>query len=511
MSKEVRKEVVNGLDLGTSNICIATIDELGKPVMIAPGDGSGKVPSEIYLSADGNTELYGEAARNMYAVEPKQVFSDYKRKLGSDEVLGVVGRRQILAEYLIRKQTEETIRRLREYLGDLEAVFRLVVTVPAQFDELQRQLTRAAYEDLGCEVLETVNEPTAAVLAFDLPQAKGDCVVVVNDFGGGTADVSVVAVEGGNVNVLATAGDNKLGGVDVDARIRDLIIDEFEREHGVKVTMDSHPGEFCEIFDRARQAKEHLSSRREASIRARVGEKSVSLKLTRDRLSELIGDLMDRLEALTSTAVKDAGLQLTDIDHVLLVGGSSRLHAVKDLVIKLFGKSKLFKSSVSPDFAVAQGAARLAARLVEERGEIVVDAERRRVKLPLMKHVDVNSYPLGMAVQESVDSDTKICSVLLPKNTPLPATVTEAFTSVTDDQRIFDIKILQGEEGQLMEECIVVGDRELEFEPRDRRTKSFEVTLIYDKSSQSKVLVKDLISGREEDITVNFVDGRGGR
>ena len=508
MKNEVENKRVVSFDTGSAFSCAAYIEAGGGVHVIPMGDGSGKMPSDIYISPDGETKLFGEAARNMMPLEPDRVFQCYKRKLGLKEVLGSSGRREIIAEDLIELEAEMMVETVSGYLGFPASELLILLTVPAQFDQRQRQLVRAAYEKLGCSVLQTVNEPTAAVLAFDLPRLKGDCVAAVLDIGAGTADVSIVAVEGGKVSVLSTEGNNQMGGIDADNRVRDQIVAEFERQHGLMVSMESHPGDYCEIGDKARVAKEQLSTRRQASVNVRVDGKSVSTKLSRDELGVLIADIIEKLKSLTSKAIEAAGLTVADVDHVLLVGGSSRLTVIKEMATNLFGKSKILKSSVSPDFAVVEGGARLAARLVEENGNVLVDGEQQRIKLPLLKYQESSSFPVGVAVQESVDSDTKICSVLLPKNTPLPATVTEAFTSVTDDQRVFDIKILQGEEGQRMEECLIVGERDLEFEPRDHRSKSLEATIHYDRSSQCKVLIKDLVSGREEDITVDFVSER---
>ena len=504
MKKEIGNESIVGIDAGTVNCCVGFSHSSGEARIIPNPDGNGKTPSEIYMSADGQEVLFGDAAKNMIPVEPEQVFVGYKRELGSDQVLGQVAGRNIVAEYAVQCQAKNIVSNIREYFNDSSMKINGVITVPAYFDERQRQIMRDAFERAGCNVIQEVNEPTAAVLAYELSRKRRDCVFCVVDIGGGTGDVSLGCVEGGTVSILASEGDNLLGGIDVDNKVRDLVLKTFADEHGLRITKKSHPADFLEITEKSRRAKEQLSSRRETTLAVRVDGKTVSIKLTRAGLAKLVADFLDRIECLIRKAAEQAQLQLSDVDHVAMVGGSSRMHAIKALMSKLFGKPKILKTSVSPDFAVAEGAALLAAKLIEKSGSKVVDSEKNPITLPPVDYIDVTNMSLGVIVQGRGFPETNVCSVVLPKNTPLPASASKGFTSVNNQQRFFDIRVVQGEEGRRMEECLIVGERVIEFEPRDSKIKSLEATMEYDASGQTRVTIKDLISGTEEDITVDF-------
>jgi molecular chaperone DnaK (HSP70) len=374
---------------------------------------------------------------------------------------------------------------------------------PAYFTEKERQSVKRSAEMAGIEVLQPINEPTAAGLAFGMNEKQGDRLVLVLDFGGGTLDASLVNYAGGEATVLATHGDKHLGGMDVDNALLNLIREQFAKEHGLDISPESHPADWFAIREEVIRQKHLLASRTEVKLVARVEGKQVVITITRQQLADLIRPLLERVKKVTLEAIQQAKVNQADIKHVLPIGGSSRLVAFQDLIKGLFGGECLLVGGVSPDMAVAEGAAIHAAKLVSAGGATLVDQALQAIPAPAIKHTDVMSHSLGVAVQDRV-SEAEYCSVILERNTPIPCNASKRYGSVDDRQTRFKVMVVQGEDGQPIKDCLVVAERELEPPPRSHTEPSIGTTIGYDSSGMVKVAVRDLISGKTDDIAIDF-------
>jgi len=340
-------------------------------------------------------------------------------------------------------------------------------------------------------------------LAYGINEKQGDRLVLIEDFGGGTLDVSVIMFNGVEATVLASHGDKRLGGKDVDEVLLKMVQDQFRKEHGLEVTPQSHPADWFSIRGDVIRQKHMLASKTDVKLCARVDAKQVVVAVTRQTLAQAIKTLLDRIEKITLEAIQNAKVNRSEIKHVLRVGGSSRLVAFEERIKQVFGADCLMSGQVSPDMAVAEGAAIHAVKLLSADGHTLVNAALQAIPMPCIKHTDVMPLSLGVGVQDRVSSAT-YCSVILERNRTLPCEAVKSYTSVDDRQTRFKISVLQGEEGQAAADCLVVGERELELPARKSTELSIEVTMGYDASGMVKVKLRDLISGRTEDITVDF-------
>ena len=528
-----------GIDLGTTFSAVAVLRHSGQPETIPNADGELMTPSAILFETDGQV-IIGRAARRAAAIEPENVAVDVKRYLGDPHYPLLVRGRQFspveLSALILKKLKQDAEARLGPIAG-------AVVTVPAYFNEARRQATAAACSIAGLRLLDILNEPTAAALAYAYrelltrqpgaePSAAAASVnrprnSVVYDLGGGTFDVTVLRFEPGDVRVLATAGDVQLGGRDWDERIASHLADLFLREHGLESRDDAMSR--WAFYDAAEEAKKELSKRDSARIAVSHGGKSWRGQLTRAKFEELTADLLFRTESRLNRVVQDAGLKWSQVDDVVLVGGSTRMPQVREMVRRVAGKPP--DTSLSPDEAVAHGAAihagivaanRLsAARAMPNRVPTSVpapapsaapadDAHARRFTESLgsriltllrgLKTTNVSSHGLGVVTRDG--RGRQGVSLMIPRNSPLPAQVTRVFGTETPNQRRVSVEVLEGDAPQ-PQHCIPVGVCHITGLPTGLPQGSpVEVTFRYDRSGRLGVEAMHVPSGKWAEITI---------
>lgn len=493
---------VLGIDLGTTNSAMAVL-EGGEPTIIVNAEGDRTTPSVVSFQPDGE-RLVGKAAKNRAVTNPQNTVFSVKRFMGRkyDEVAselktvpytvkpGKDGRVVISIEgedYTPEQISAMILAKMKadaeKYLG--ETITEAVITVPAYFNDAQRQATKDAGKIAGLEVKRIVNEPTAAALAYGLEKADGDQKILVFDLGGGTFDVSLLELADGVTEVLATNGDNHLGGDDWDQRIIDWAADKFQKEEGVDLRSD--PMALQRLKEAAENAKKELSSAQQATINlpfitsVNNTPKHLDYTLSRSEFERLTRDLLDRCKEPVTKALKDAGLNISEIDEVILVGGSTRMPAVQELVQKITGKKP--NMSVNPDEVVADGAAVQGGVLTGDVDGILL--------------LDVTPLSLG------VETMGGIMTKMIDRNTTIPTSKTEIYSTAADNQTSVEINVLQGER-EFAADNKSLGRFQLTGIPAARRgTPKIEVTFDIDANGIVKVSAKDLGTGKEQQITIS--------
>jgi len=470
---------VVGIDLGTTNSCVAVM-EGGEPKVIPNSEGGRVTPSAVHFAKTGE-RIVGAPAKRQAVVHPDRTVLSIKRKMGSDYRFTVDGKSYTPQE--ISAMILQKLRRDAEaYLG--EPVTQAVITVPAYFEEPQKRATRDAGVIAGLEVLRIINEPTAAALAYGLDKMEKDQLIMVYDLGGGTFDVSLLEIGQGVVEVKATAGDNHLGGDDFDNRIVDWLAENFMREHGIDLRKD--PRALQRLKEAAEKAKIELSSSSQTDISLPFitadaeGPKHLDATLTRAKFEELIYDLLERTVGPVNQVLADAKVSADQIDQVILVGGSTRIPAVQELVRKLTGKEP--NKSVNPDEAVAIGAAIQAAVLKGEVKDVLL--------------LDV--IPLSLGIETLGGVFTK----LIDRNTTIPTKRSEIFTTAADNQTTVEIHVLQGEREMAAYNKSLGRFHLVGIPPAPRGVPQIEVTFDIDANGILNVTAKDLATGKQQAITI---------
>ena len=469
-----------GIDLGTTNSCVAVM-EGGQPVVIANTEGARTTPSVVAFTKTGE-RLVGEPAKRQAVTNAEKTISSIKREMGTDHKVDIDGKKyspQEISAMILQKLKADA----EGYLG--EKVTEAVITVPAYFNDAQRQATKDAGKIAGLDVKRIINEPTAAALAYGLDNEK-EQKIMVYDLGGGTFDVSVIEIGDGVIEVLSTAGNNRLGGDDFDQKITDWMLDEFKKAEGVDLSTDKMA--LQRLKEAAEKAKKELSSATTTNINlpfitaTAEGPKHFDMNLSRAKFDELTHDLVEKTAEPVQNALRDAGLTAADLGQVLLVGGSTRIPAVQDKVKQLTGKEP--SKSLNPDECVALGAS-------IQGGKLAGDAGAGEILL-----LDVT--PLSLSIETMGGIATK----LIERNTTIPTKKSQTFTTAADNQTAVDINVVQGER-QFARDNKSLGQFRLDGIPPARRgVPQIEVTFDIDANGIVNVSAKDLGTGKEQHITI---------
>ena len=469
-----------GIDLGTTNSCVAVM-EGGKPVVIANTEGIRTTPSVVAFTKTGE-RLVGEPAKRQAVTNAEKTISSIKRHMGSDYKVTIDDKKytpQEISAMILQKLKADA----ESYLG--EKVNEAVITVPAYFNDAQRQATKDAGKIAGLDVKRIINEPTAAALAYGLDNEK-EQKIMVYDLGGGTFDVSIIEIGDGVIEVLATNGDTHLGGDDFDNRITQWMIDEFKKAEGVDLSADKMA--LQRLKEAAEKAKKELSSATTTNINlpfitaTSEGPKHLDMNLTRAKFDELTRDLIERTAIPVQNALKDAGITASELSKVLLVGGSTRMLAAQEEVKRLTGKEP--SKSLNPDECVAIGAA-------IQGGKLAGDAGAGDILL-----LDVT--PLSL----SIETMGGVATRLIERNTTIPTKKSQIFSTAADNQTAVDIHVVQGER-QFARDNKTLGQFRLDGIPPARRgVPQIEVTFDIDANGIVNVSAKDLGTGKEQHITI---------
>jgi len=468
-----------GIDLGTTNSCVAVM-EGGEPVVITNAEGNRTTPSVVAFTKDGE-RLVGEVAKRQAVTNPDRTIISIKRHMGKDYKRTIDGK-----DYTPQEISAMILQKLKadaeSYLG--ETITDAVITVPAYFTDSQRQATKDAGRIAGLNVKRIINEPTAAALAYGLDKLEGHQKIMVYDLGGGTFDVSILEVGDGVFEVLATRGNNHLGGDDFDQAIIDYVAEEFKKEHGIDLREDKMA--LQRLKEAAEKAKKELSTTMTTNINlpfitaTAAGPVHLSMDLTRAKFNELTEHLVEQTIEPVKLALEDAGLKASDIDKVLLVGGSTRIPAVQEAVKRITGKTP--QKDINPDECVAIGAAIQAGVLSGEVRDLLL--------------LDVT--PLSLGIETLGGVTTRI----IERNTTIPTRKSQIFTTAADNQTSVEIHVVQGER-QFARDNITLGRFILDgIPPAPRGVPQIEVTFDLDANGIVNVSAKDLGTGKEQKITI---------
>jgi molecular chaperone DnaK len=469
-----------GIDLGTTNSVVSVL-EAGEPVVIPNSEGARTTPSIVAFSKAGEV-LVGEVAKRQAITNPDRTFRSIKRQMGTTWTSEDIDGKKYTPQEISARTLMKLKRDAEAYLGD--TVTDAVITVPAYFDDAQRTATKEAGAIAGLNVLRIINEPTAAALAYGLDKSSQDETILVFDLGGGTFDVSVLEIGDGVFEVKSTHGDTHLGGDDWDQRIIDWLTQQFKSAHGIDLAQDRMAVQ--RLKEAAEKAKIELSQTQQTQINlpfitaTAEGPLHLDESLTRSKFQEMTADLVERCRVAFDQAIKDAGLTKSQIDHVILVGGSTRMPAVQELVFNMTGKEP--NKSVNPDEVVAIGAAVQAGVLKGDVKDILL--------------LDVTPLSLG------IETKGGVMTKLIERNTTIPTRRTEVFTTADDNQPSVEINVLQGEREMASYNQSLGKFNLVDLPPAQRGTPQIEVTFDIDANGIVHVSAKDRATSKEQSMTI---------